>query len=230
MSRMPCLDKFYNLLDDLEKKIGGRRRLGDCDGRMAWPTRGVYFFFEPGEMRTVKPSASRVVRVGANAVGKTETASPLWERIKKHRGVKTRRGGDHRSSVFRCLVGEAIGRHTKTLPESWGEKLPIPQEMWELEYPHEIRVSEYLADMTLLFVCVPGPSGPNNIRKIIESNAIALLSGYRKPSPDKPSSGWLGRHSRREEVKHSGLWNNEHVNKKYNPAFLEDLEKFIKAM
>ena len=217
-----CLDRFYDLLDELEEKIGGRRRLGDCRGRMDWPKRGIYFFFEPGEMRAVNPVSSRVVRVGASTA--------LRKRIEKHKGVETRRGGDRRSSVFRRLVGDAIGqRNPELMPESWWQKEPVSPEMQELEYLHEIRVSEYLADMTLLFVYVPDASGADSM-ETVESDAIALLSGYRKSSPDEPSSDWLGRHSTREKVRHSGLWNNNHVDKNCAPDFLNRFEKLTKAM
>src|SRR5439155_431089 len=45
------LDRFYSLLDELAQSLGGPRRLSDCDGRMGWPERGVYFFFEGAERR-----------------------------------------------------------------------------------------------------------------------------------------------------------------------------------
>ena len=230
-SKISYLNKFYDLLDELEEKVGGRRQLDDCHGRMNWPKRGVYFFFEPGELRAKKPSSPCVVRVGANAVTAADTASTLWQRIEKHKGTKTLRGGDHRTSVFRNLVGDAIGqRNPELMPESWGDVRPISREMQELEYLHEIRVSKYLAGMTLLFVCVPDASGSDNMRKFIERKAIALLSNYCESSPDEPSSGWLGYHSTREKVQRSGLWNEKHVDTDSNPTFLNHFEEFIKAM
>jgi hypothetical protein len=45
------LDRFYSLLRQLETALGGTRMLADCHGRLGWPQRGVYFFFEPGEFR-----------------------------------------------------------------------------------------------------------------------------------------------------------------------------------
>ena len=41
------------MLDGLEAEIGGARRLADCSGRMRCPPRGVYFFREKGEIRSV---------------------------------------------------------------------------------------------------------------------------------------------------------------------------------
>ena len=67
MLRRSDLDAFYDLLADLEGRIGGRRRLGDCCGRTQWPERGVYFFFEDGQQRACDKALSRVVRVGSDA-------------------------------------------------------------------------------------------------------------------------------------------------------------------
>lgn len=222
MSKICCLDRFYDLLDELENNIGGRRRLGDCHGRMNWPKRGVYFFFEPGETRNVKSSSSRVVRVGAS--------TRLWTRISYHRGTLNPYGGYHRRSTFRRLVGNAIGkRNPKLMPESWKQEGYIPPEIRELELPHEVRVSKYLAKMTLLFVCVPDASESNSMMEDIERESIALLSGYREPSPDKPSSNWLGLQST-QEVQRSGLWNSKHVKGGYSQAFLDDFEELIRDM
>ena len=230
MLKIYCLDKFYDLLDELEEKVGGRRRLGDCHGKMDWPERGVYFFFEPGEMRSVKVSSSRVVRVGTHAL-KIESGTTLWKRLSQHRGTKASGGGNHRGSIFRKLVGDAIGqKNSGLMPDSWGQGAIAPKAILNNEHPHEVRVSEHLANMTLLFISIPDASGPDSMRGIIESNAIALLSNYRESSPDKQGSSWLGNYSTRKKVQRSGLWNNRHVDEGYDPAFLNDFEKLIKAM
>lgn len=52
---------------------------------------------------------------------------------------------------------------------------------------------------------------------------IALLSNFGKESIDPPSTAWLGSYSGRERVRTSGLWNNDHVEKQYDPAFLDVL-------
>ena len=61
------LNRLYELLALQEANCGGKRRLAQCDGYMNWPKRGVYFFFEDGELRTdaVTP---RVVRAGTHAL------------------------------------------------------------------------------------------------------------------------------------------------------------------
>jgi hypothetical protein len=67
MDRLADIKAFYQILAALEAKLGGKRLLSDCTGRMKWPGRGVYFFFEPGEVRTDSGEGPRVVRVGTHA-------------------------------------------------------------------------------------------------------------------------------------------------------------------
>jgi hypothetical protein len=80
------LGRFYELLGRLEGAIGGRRALADCHGRMGWPARGVYFFFEPGELR--RNGTPRVTRVGTHALTATSKAT-LWGRLaSRYRGPR----------------------------------------------------------------------------------------------------------------------------------------------
>lgn len=232
MSKISCLDRFYDLLDELKEKIGRRHQLGNCHGGMDWPERGVYFFFESGEMRSTNPSSPRVVHVGANALTATKTTSTLWDRLKQHKGTLNPRGGNHRGSIFRLLIGDAMGQHShEPAPTSWGIGTSATKATHELERPHEILVSDYLAEMTFLYVSVPDiPGQQDNPRKKLKRNIIALLSSYREHSPDNPSPEWLGHHSTREDVRLSGLWNNQYIEEYYNPDFLDDFEKLIRAM
>lgn len=113
MGRGEDLDQFYQLLDQLEEDVGGKQRLADCDGYMDWPGRGVYFFFANGERRT-DGDALRVTRIGTHAVSEG-SGTTLWNRLRNHRGALSGTyggGGNHRGSVFRKAVGEAIiNRH-----------------------------------------------------------------------------------------------------------------------
>jgi hypothetical protein len=83
MPRTSDIDAFYALLDALAARTGGPRRLAECSGRMAWPERGVYFFFEPGEIYGNRP---RVVRIGTHALTSTSRTT-LWKRLSQHRGT-----------------------------------------------------------------------------------------------------------------------------------------------
>jgi hypothetical protein len=85
------LIRFYEALGSLEGHLGGKRTLAGCDGRMSWPARGVYFFFEPGEVRSDTGMGPRVVRVGTHALTASSRSS-LWQRLSQHRGINLQTG------------------------------------------------------------------------------------------------------------------------------------------
>ncbi|MCG6907441.1 MAG: hypothetical protein LJE63_12575 [Desulfobacteraceae bacterium] len=114
------MKRFYGLLEELEKSLGGARVLSQCDGRMRWPQRGVYFFREPGETRSDTGLGPRIVRVGAHAL-KTSSGTKLWTRLSQHRGHVRSGGGNHRGSIFRLIVSTAlIARDGHEYP-AWGK-------------------------------------------------------------------------------------------------------------
>jgi hypothetical protein len=118
--RREHLIRFYSILDDLERVIGGPRKLADCSGRMSWPSRGVYFFREGGELRTDTGSGLRVVRVGTHAL-RTGGRAKLWTRLSQHRGqAAASNGGNHRGSIFRLIVGAALIRRDGLNFPTWG--------------------------------------------------------------------------------------------------------------
>ncbi len=219
--------RFYSILDDLECRIDGKRLLKDCNGRMGWPRRGVYFFFEPGELRSVCGEGLRVVRVGTHAL-KTNGQTTLWQRLSTHQGTirgHNPGGGNNRASVFRQHIGYAlIQRDTwrGALAETWGVGNSAPKEVRESEYLLEKAVSNHICNMPFLWVAVDDEPGPESQRGCIEQNSIALLSRL-----DPPSSIWLGCWSPNEAIRSSGLWNVNHVNEPYDPAFLDLLDKLV---
>lgn len=96
-----AVSRFYLALGQLAQGLPGPRRLRDCHGSDGWPQHGVYFFFEPGEVRA--DGSDRVVRVGTHALTATSQAT-LWGRLRQHRGHLAGLhpgGGNHRASVFR---------------------------------------------------------------------------------------------------------------------------------
>lgn len=227
MQRQSDTATFYRLLGQLETGMGGRRRLGDCHGRMPWPDRGVYFFFEPGENRTDRKNSARVVRVGTHAL-KDGSRTTIWKRLSQHRGTVNPYGGNHRGSIFRLLVGQALMHRNPALEfPSWGNGSNAPRDTRQRENPLEQKVSNFLGDLTLVVLPIPDQAGPDSLRGVIERNSIALLSGYDGGVCDRPSEGWLGTYSGREKVRKSGLWNNNHVDETYDPAFLETMETLV---
>ena len=229
--------RFYDLLTWVERREGGVRTLAACDGRMDWPRRGVYFFFEEGEERSESGSGPRVVRVGAHALTATSRTS-LWNRLSQHRGSAKSGAGNHRGSIFRLIVGIALARRGDCpLPSTWGiggdsgtaaRKLGMDRaSVRDEEADLERRVSAYIGRMPFLWLNVDDGPGPDSQRDLIERNAIALLSHARTPAADTSSSRWLGAFSDRERVRTSGLWNNNHVEENYDASFLDAMERLV---
>ena len=214
--RLADTRRFYDLLARLEARIGGKRKLADCNGSMNWPNRGVYFFCEDGEVRSSPGKGLRIVRVGTHGL-KAGSRSTLWKRLRQHRGAASSCNGNHRGSIFRGLVGKALAQQPGIdLPSSWGvgsspgeaaRRLGLdPVSVKQAEAELEARVSRHIRAMPFLWLNVGDDPGPGSDRGKIERNAIALLSGYRK-ALDQPSTGWLGHSSDRCRVRRSGLWN-----------------------
>jgi hypothetical protein len=91
-------------------------------------------------------------------------------------------------------------------------------------------VSAYIGAMPFLCLQVDGVSGSESLRGFIERSAIALLSNYNVDEIDGPTSGWLGHYSDRMKVRKAGLWNQNHVDESFDPAFLDELERLISLM
>ena len=217
--RLEDLIHFYRLIDRLAAGRAGGRRLGECHGRLDWPRRGVYFFFEPGERRSETGVGSRVVRVGTHALARTSQTT-LWNRLAQHRGTKMGQG-NHRGSIFRLLVGQALLARDDLDVPSWGVGSSLGaaarrfrtsrDSLAAREAPVENRVSSILGGMRLVVLEIEDEPGPTTLRGYIERNAIALLSNHGRAPIDAPSPDWLGGRSPRDRVRGSGLWNQEHV-------------------
>jgi hypothetical protein len=236
MSRLSDLVRFYALLDKLKHRIGGTRTLAALDKFPDWPARGVYFFFEPLEVRKESGDGQRVVRVGTHALT-AGSRSTLRQRLRQHRGQASGLG-NHRGSIFRLLVGEALlARGNLPHCPSWGVKGDISRAsdvlnvscdtLAKAEAPIERAVSCYLSSMPFLWLDVDDEPGPKSRRGLIERNSIALLSNHQRPVLDPASPGWLGNTSNRPLVRGSGLWNQRHVKESHDPAFLLSFETAI---
>ena len=205
---------------------------------MNWPSRGVYFFFEEGEQRTTSGSGRRVVRVGTHAIT-ARSATTLWARLSQHRGVAKSGAGNHRGSVFRLLVGEALIRRGELAAATWGKGSSMGEAARDFgmskaavqagELPVEMAVTRTIGAMPFVWVRVDDPPSMTSLRAVIERNAIALLSNLGREAVDPPSNAWLGLSSGRERVRASGLWNNNHVDDECEPSFLGLLADAVDA-
>jgi hypothetical protein len=225
-TRLSDLRRFYGLLTDLESRLDGARKLRDCSGRDGWPTRGVYFFLENGELRNDTVEGFRVVRVGTHAL-KSGSRTKIWTRLSQHKGVQKTGGGNHRGSIFRLIVGAALAQRDGLEYPTWGKGSSAPREVRNGEIGLERVVSDEVGAMPFLWLEIDDEARPDSLRGYIERNSIALLSNFEKKSIDPPSESWLGNCSDRELVRRSGLWNSRHVNDEYDKNFLNTFEELI---
>jgi hypothetical protein len=231
VERRAALDEFYGQLAALEAAVGGKRILSECDGRMDWPQRGVYFFFEDGQFREdgITP---RVTRVGTHAL--RPSRSTLWGRLSQHKGNVgglMPGGGNHRGSIFRLHVGTALlttGDWPDLVRASWGSGSTAKGDIRELEYPLEAAVSRHIGAMPFLWVAVGDEPNNCSARGVIEAGAISLLSNLGGPVVDSPTGSWLGHRADRYAVRSSGLWNVDYVRKAPTIEFLETLSNHIR--
>ncbi len=122
-------------------------------------------------------------------------------------------------------------------PRSWGvgsgagaaaRKLGLDRaRLREAEAPLEREVSRRIGAMPFLWLRIDDPAGPGGDRGYVERNVIALLSNFARAPLDPPSAEWLGRHSDRERVRMSGLWNNDFVDGTPEAGFLDRFQQLI---
>ncbi|WP_052360358.1 hypothetical protein [Solidesulfovibrio alcoholivorans] len=236
MDRLENIKIFYDLLDSFKIKQGGFFKLSESMKNNTIPHRGVYFFFDESEPRSDSGCGPRVVRVGTHGLT-VGSKSSLHGRLAQHRGTVGTGGGNHRGSIFRLLVGQAlISRDNFDVP-TWGLKSDAGKAsrktgisldvLRSVETPIEIHVSHIINKLPFILLDISDEPGPDSLRADIEKGSIALLSNFDKPQIDPPSSNWLGCYSNREKVRRSGLWNSDHVDKKVDMQFLDKLNKCL---
>jgi hypothetical protein len=231
MSRTADLNRFYKVLQQINRNVGGYRFLRDSTGKNTWPKRGLYFFFEEEEYRE-DAETLRVVRVGTHALTDT-SKTKLWNRLSTHKGQKDG-GGNHRGSIFRKRIGQALLHRSAAdgqVPScpTWGQGSTAPSAVRQAEIFLEKEVSLHIGSMPFLWLSVDDAHGKASSRGFLERNSIALLSNMNRPSIDLPSPTWLGRFSEQPTIRESGLWNTDCVTESYDLAFLDRLDLFVDA-
>jgi len=225
-------------MDTLAKRLGGTRQLQQCNGRMVWPERGVYFFYESGEERSDSGFGQRITRVGTHAVS-TGSKTSLWDRLRSHRGRADGLGGDHRGSIFRLLVGQSYTTRYGCALSSWGLENSLkkaaarfrlaPEAVRQNEAPIEQKVSEHIGSMPFLWLAIEDEPSACSMRAYIEKHSISLLSNHGKAPLDSPSTSWLGNYCTKVTVSGSGLWNSDYVDNRYDPVFLDVLSELVES-
>nr|WP_256487821.1 hypothetical protein [Haladaptatus sp. AB618] len=110
----------------------------------------------------------------------------------------------------------------------WGNGSTAKRDLRLEELEMEQQVSGYLRELPFLWLNVDDEPSADSQRAYIERNTIALLSNYQQEPIDSRSDDWLGKYSRSEKIRQSGLWNVNHVDETYDPSFLDTFEEYIK--
>jgi hypothetical protein len=230
-NRKEDIKTFYDLMRELKKKTGGYFILDNIQNGLTVSKQGVYFFFEV-DHPLPEHNMLRCSRIGTHAISENSKAT-LRQRLLNHRGYANLKGGNHRESVFRDLVGDALlrfGSYNEHIYKTWGKRIMNPH-VRALEKPLESDISHMIARMPFLYLSVPDRSNGRANRSYIEKNAIALLSNYEKDCYYEKNSEWLGEFCSRELVSLSGLWNIRGVkDKEYNTFFLKLIEMYVRGM
>ena len=226
MQRAVHVDDVVNLYDcviRLAEQSGGVRVLRECNGRMYWPRRGVYFFVDFHEQSMVSHGFPRIVRVGTHAVS-NGAKSTLWQRLKTHKGTENGYG-NHRGSIFRLHVGNAIMNKEGITCDTWGIGQNVGPEIREKEKFIERLVSEYIGQLGVVVLDINDIPCSTSDRAYIERNSIALLSSLNA-SCNFSTLNWLGNWSVRDEIVHSCLWNIDHISAPYEQDFMRVLKNY----
>jgi hypothetical protein len=224
--RRVALDELYGSIEQLRERLGGPRRLAEASAGSGWPDHGIYLFFEDGETREdgITP---RVARVGTHALTE-RSRTTLWNRLSQHRGSiggANPGAGNHRGSVFRLHVGNAlIARDSWTeAAATWGRGSSAAREARDREVELERAVSRLIGAMPVLWLGVPD----RHLRGAMERDLIALLSNAGRMPVDPPSKQWLGRFADREAIRRSGLWNVNYIDDGPISVGLEAFQRMV---
>jgi hypothetical protein len=204
LDRVHCVEDLYVIFDRM-RATGGIRSLREAL-REPLPDQGVYFFFDPTEQTRFSKALPRLVRIGTHGVSAGSRAT-LRDRLRTHLGTSDGYG-NHRSSVFRLHVGEALIRRDglRDMYPNWGTGQNSTGAVRDNEKPLEKKVSDIIADLFVGCVAVADKSTKESARSLIERLSIALFTEHLLPV-EAPSHHWLGLHSKHEVIAKTGLWN-----------------------
>lgn len=224
--RVSDIRRLYNLIDSFQE-AGNIFKLKKLHEQIL-PIQGVYLFIDKGETNLLgKPG--RIIRIGTHAVS-VGSKSTLRNRLKTHLGAKDGTG-NHRSSIFRLHVGQALFStlSKRDCNDTWGIDRPTTMEFINTERHHERLVTEYLANLYVFIIPVLDAASRFSLRASIERQMIALFTEDLLPL-ESPSDQWLGKDSPKALISSSGLWNIQHVGSTYDPAGagnIRDIENIL---
>jgi hypothetical protein len=215
--RMSFLKHCHRLLDRqsaIESLYECFGRLGNESGLLALrealtgnlPNQGVYFFFDPCEPTRFSSRVPRLVRIGTHGVSSGSKAT-LRDRLRTHFGTMDGYG-NHRASVFRQHIGEALIRRDNLREQfpNWGRGQNVERSISDAEKELERKVSEYISRLQICCIEVSDKPTKHSARSKIERLSIALFTEGLVPV-ESPTKEWLGLHSAHDAIARTGLWN-----------------------
>ncbi|PSO33562.1 hypothetical protein C7G41_00865 [Bradyrhizobium sp. MOS002] len=204
LDRIASVGELYSIFDKLGS-AGQIKTLRDAL-QSSLPDQGVYFFFDPKEQTRFSQTLPRLVRIGTHGVSSGSRAT-LRDRLRTHLGTSDGYG-NHRSSVFRLHVGEALIRRDELREQypDWGSGQNSTAAVRDKEKPLERAVSEILGSLLVCWIAVADKSAKESARSLIERLSIALFTEHLLPV-EGPGSNWLGLHSKHNVIVKTGLWN-----------------------
>ena len=226
LDRADAIRAMYKIFEDVVETASLPSLRDALQGPI--PAQGVYFFFDPDEHSRFSLKIPRLVRIGTHGVSVGSKAT-LRDRLRAHLG--TGDGfGNHRSSVFRLHIGEALIRRgdLRSKYPQWGKGQNADKDVREQEKPLEQLVSEYISKLKVVTVQVIDKSTKLSARSTIERLSIALFTEDFLPV-EESSGDWLGAHSRHEVIATSGLWNIREVGTKADAKVLSLLQSRISS-
>ena len=210
-SRVDDLNRFYLLLDELEIACGGKRILETSARSSGWPTRGVYFFFEEGEVRE-DGRTLRVVRLAPTDCGRRRAPCGV--------GCRSTRVSLAEACLAEGTTGLSISSCMWARP-SWARRngSEAVRASWSVgsncdqganEWPSTRWSSPSVSGFEQC-QCYGWMSRTSQVSGAIEESSNVDYRTTEAISNEVPSTplrhAWLGRSSVREKIKGSGLWN-----------------------
>jgi len=183
------------------------------------PENGIYFFYEKGETWGHGGDKQRIVRIG------THRSNNFRSRINDHflldgrkMNFNSMKPAPKDRSIFRKNIGRALlGKRGSPYLQTWEldftprsnrDRYSYLRDI-ELEKEIEKQITQILRNnFSFRFIVVENEAIKMGT-KGLESNLIGTVAGC---SLCEPSSGWLGRHSPKKEIRNSGLWVVQHLN------------------
>ncbi len=183
------------------------------------PLRGIYFFYEEGEIWGHGNEKLRIVRIG------THRGNNFRNRISEHFLINERKMDFDKNkpkpadrSIFRKNLGRALLNRNNDpylkiweidfLPRDNRDKYKDSRDI-EKEKSIEEQITKILRDRFFFRFIIIENDDERIGSKGLESRLIATVSGCKNC---KGSKDWLGNYSPKKQIRTSGLWLTQHLN------------------